>query len=431
MNYLIMSCLITDYFHKVGHKCFLVLCLSLCFSIGSEAKSIEVCQDCEYSDIQTALDSLDNNDSLFVKSGEYYVENLVIRKSIHFIGVDNPILISKSGDEILTILEDNTTVTGFTFKDVLKSYLKERSAIRVKQKKNFNIYDNTIIDCFFGIYLEHAKNGTVSNNKIYGNATTEAESGNAIHAWYSDNLTIIDNLLEGHRDGIYFEFVNNSKIHNNVSQFNKRYGLHFMFSNDDKYTHNKFHKNGVGVAVMFSRRIEMTDNTFSHNWGQTSYGLLLKEIYDAEINRNVFNNNTIGIFVEGSNRINYKNNDFKRNGWAIKFSGGCETNIISKNNFLHNSLDLIVNTKMNDNSFIGNYWSAYSGYDLDKNGIGDVAHYPVKLFSYIINEVPEAIILMRSLFVDLINYTEKVSPMFTPKDVSDIEPLMKLVDHGL
>jgi nitrous oxidase accessory protein len=175
---------------------------------------------------------------------------------------------------------------------------------------------------------------------------------------------------------------------------------------------------------MFSRRIEMRRNIFEKNWGRSAYGLLLKEIYDAEILNNKFKENTIGIFVEGSNRINYHFNDFNRNGWALKFSGGCEDNEISQNNFIDNSLDLVVNTKLSSNRFYKNYWSEYSGYDLDKDQLGDVPHYPVKLFSYVLDKAPEAIVLMRSLFVDIINFSEKISPVFTPKDVMDDSPLM-------
>jgi nitrous oxidase accessory protein len=79
---------------------------------------------------------------------------------------------------------------------------------------------------------------------------------------------------------------------------------------------------------------------------------------------------------------------------------------------------------LNDNSFNGNYWSDYTGYDLDKNGFGDVPYRPVKLFSYIVNQTPEAIVLMRSLFVDIINFSEKVSPVFTPDALIDKSPSM-------
>ena len=38
------------------------------------------------------------------------------------------------------------------------------------------------------------------------------------------------------------------------------FGLHFMFSNNDKYEENVFTRNGAGVAVMFSKFIYMYKN---------------------------------------------------------------------------------------------------------------------------------------------------------------------------
>ena len=198
-----------------------------------------------------------------------------------------------------------------------------------------------------------------------------------------------------------------------------------MFSNDDVYTNNTFENNGAGVAVMFSKRIKMHNNIFRKNWGTAAFGMLLKEINDAEIYGNTFEENTIGINIEGSNRIDYKNNSFIRNGWAVKILGACYTNTFTNNNFLYNSFDLSYNGKLNDNVFDQNYWSDYTGYDLDKNGIGDIPYRPVKLFSYIVNRTPETIVLLRSLFMDIIDFSEKVSPVFTPDDLKDTNPLMK------
>ena len=64
---------------------------------------------------------------------------------------------------------------------------------------------------------------------------------------------------------------------------------------------------------------------------------------------------------------------------------------------------------------------------LDKDGIGDVPYRPVKLFSYIVNRTPETIILLRSLFIDIIDFSEKVSPVFTPDNLLDNNPLIKRI----
>ena len=64
---------------------------------------------------------------------------------------------------------------------------------------------------------------------------SEQQIGNGIHAWKSDSLIIAGNRIHGHRDGIYFEFVTHSVIWRNISEMNIRYGLHFMFPNNDAY----------------------------------------------------------------------------------------------------------------------------------------------------------------------------------------------------
>ncbi|RZV59185.1 MAG: nitrous oxide reductase family maturation protein NosD, partial [Flavobacteriaceae bacterium] len=191
---------------------------------------------------------------------------------------------------------------------------------------------------------------------------------------------------------------------------------------------NIFENNGAGVAVMFSKGIKMYNNIFRENWGSASYGMLLKEINDAEIKGNLFEENTIGINIEGSNRIVYKNNEFRNNGWAIKVRGACYTNEFVNNNFLYNSFDIAYNSKVNDNIFYSNFWSNYTGYDLNKDGIGDVPYRPVKLFSYIVNRTPETIILLRSLFIDIIDFSEKVSPVFTPDKLLDHNPSIKKLE---
>ncbi len=389
------------------------------------AKQIEVCSTCEIKTIKEAILIAENGDVIFIKSGIYKEHGVIlIDKSIKIIGIGNPVIDGENKETILKIKADNFSIEGLTIINVGQSYTKDFAAILVSKSNHFTIKNNIIKKAFFGILIEKSHFGTVENNDISSNAKDQASSGNGIHLWHSSNMIIKNNTLHGLRDGIYFEFVKKSKIFNNYSFDNLRYGLHFMFSNNNEYFDNIFTKNGAGVAVMFSKFIKMHHNKFIENWGSASYGLLLKEIYDADIENNTFEQNTIGLNVEGSTRINYKKNTFLRNGWAVKIVGACYENDFSQNNFLHNALDLSYNSKINTNKFDNNYWSDYTGYDLDKNGIGDVPYRPVKLFSYIVHNTPETIILLRSLFVDIINFSEKVSPVFTPDNLVDNNPLM-------
>lgn len=386
--------------------------------------TLVVCHSCQITKIVTAIEKAKDGDTVLVKSGIYREGNLLIDKSITFIGEGAPVLDGEGKGEIVTIVADKVVMVGFVVQHVGTSYIKDQAGIRVKKANHCRISNNQLYDTFFGIYLEHTNNTVVENNLIIGEAVQEMSSGNAVHVWYGKNALITNNEIRKHRDGIYLEFVDNSRVEYNLSEGNLRYGLHFMFSNDDAYTNNIFRNNGAGVAVMFSRRISMYENRFEYNWGQAAYGLLLKEILDAEIHHNVFRENTIGIYVEGSNRIKYTHNELIGNGWALKVSGGCLDNVLENNNFIRNSFDVSLNSAVNNNQIDGNYWSSYSGYDLDRDGVGDVPYFPVKLFSYVVNKTPEAMVLLRSFFVDIINFSEKVSPVFAPAKLADNAPAM-------
>ena len=405
-------------------KLTMILVLSF-FCFASKANTFSVCPTCEVKSIKEGVSIALDFDTLLIKKGTYKEFNIVIDKPLTLLGKDYPKIDGEDKGEIITIVSDNVTIDGLFIINVGTSYTSDYAAIRVVKSKNFLIQNVVLEKLFFGIYLEKAKNGKVYHNKIIGDAVEEFNSGNGIQLWYCQNIEVEQNIVQHVRDGIYLEFSDDITIKNNLSSDNVRYGLHFMFSNDDIYENNIFENNGAGVAVMFSKKIKMLDNTFRKNWGSSSYGLLLKEINDAEISGNTFEENTTGITIEGSNRIEYKNNDFINNGWALKVRGACYTNTFTGNNFKYNSFDISYNSKLNDNLFDQNYWSSYTGYDLDKNGIGDVPYRPVKLFSYIVNRTPETIILLRSLFMDIIDFSEKVSPVFTPDNLLDANPSMK------
>ena len=406
---------------------FLII-LFLLFGSTIKATTIRTCSTCVNSSIKEAVKLATDGDTVVVEEGIYNETLIEVTKSIHIIGVAFPTIDANNKSEsIFVVNATDFSIQGFQFVNIATSYTKEVAAIFVSFGKNFLLKDNKFVNTFYAFILQNAKYGVVKNNQISGSFKDESSAGNGIHVWKSTNLRIENNSIVGMRDGIYFEFVGNSFISDNHSEGNLRYGLHFMFSNNNEYHHNEFKNNGAGVAVMFSKFINMHHNTFHYNWGSASYGLLLKEINDAEIKNNIFEQNTIGINIDGCNRIDYEENHFIRNGWAIKFTGGCYTNSFKYNNFQHNSFDLSYNTRLNDNKFEANYWSEYTGYDLDKDGIGDVPFRPVKLFSYIVNETPETLILLRSLFIDIINFSEKVSPVFTPDDLMDEMPLMEAI----
>lgn len=408
--------------------CNILGLILLCATVSG--KVLEVGKDKKYGTLREAISSAVSGDTLHVYPGTYKEGALEIDKPLALIGIDHPVLDGENEHSLLRVVADSVVIRGLTLKDVGISYVDDLSAIRIVKSSHCIIESNRLINAFFGIYLERSKDCVIRNNHILGYPEHEMNSGNAIHLWYSSRNLIEGNHTEGHRDGIYLEFVDNSVVKGNLVENNLRYGLHFMFSDNDDYLGNTFISNGAGVAVMFSKNIRMVDNRFLDNWGGSSYGLLLKDITDSEIRSNLFKKNTIGIYGEGAIRITISGNDFIRNGWALNILGSCNDNTIRHNNFVNNTFEVSTNSKRNHNNYDGNYWSENRGsYDLDRDGISDVPYRPVKLFSFMMANMESSTILMRSLLVDLINHAEKVAPVITPHNLMDHIPLMNRIEH--
>lgn len=408
---------------------FCLLVAGFFVPVVSSAKTLEVCSSCTFKTIKKGIEAALDGDVVKVKKGVYQEVNIHVNKSITLKAEPGAVIDGQNQDEILRIVADGVTIDGFEIINVGTSSLRDHAAVRIKESNNFVVQNLTIKKPFFAIFLEKSNNGIVRNNKITGTAVSEFGAGNGIHIWYSHNNKILNNEIHRMRDGIYLEFSDENTIQHNHSENNVRYGLHFMFCHNNSIKYNAFISNGAGIAIMFSKKMIATHNVFKNNWGATAYGMLLKEVFDSELSYNVFRKNTTGINVEGSNRIIYKHNDFISNGWAVNSRGANYDNKFTKNNFLSNAFDLSYNGPMNGNLFNENYWSDYNGYDLNRDGYGDVPYRPIKLFSYLVQKTPQAIILLRSMFIDIVDFSEKVSPVFTPDNLVDEKPSIKRIKH--
>jgi nitrous oxidase accessory protein len=402
----------------------LLFLLLLCIS-SLQAQKLEVGINKPYKTIKQALKASKVGDTVLVYKGIYKEGNLRIDKKIVFLGKDFPVLDGQKKVEVLSIHADSVIVKGFRVINSGFGALEDPCGIKVYNKSFVVIEGNQLDDNFFGIYIQNGRNCIVKNNTIIAYGKEEQQIGNGIHAWKSNDLQIIGNTIKGHRDGIYFEFVYDSVIWRNIATNNIRYGLHFMFSSNDSYLTNIFRNNGAGVAVMFSKNVTMINNYFDENWGASSYGLLLKEISDSYIHSNHFKNNTSAIYMEGTNRIKIEKNVFQSNGWAMKIQASCMDNEIVNNNFQGNTFDMGTNGSLVLNTFNNNYWDKYEGYDINKDGLGDIPYHPLSLFSVLVEKNPSAMLLFRSFMITLLDKSEKVLPSITPDNFVDKAPLMK------
>ncbi len=378
-----------------------------------------------YETIHSALAIARSGDTIFIQEGIYAESNLSIDKPLSIIGIGYPILDGQHACEIFTVTASDVTIRGFEIRNSGQLSTLDVAGIKVLSADRVVIEGNRLRDCNFGIYFSNCNDCHVLRNDVQGIIKEEQNSGNGIHLWKCSRALVAENHLTGQRDGIYFEFVTDSEVRYNNSEQNLRYGLHFMFSHNDHYHHNWFHHNGAGVAVMYSRQVQMTENEFGYNWGGSAYGLLLKDISDSHIWKNNFEHNSAGVYMEGASRIILEQNQFRENGWALRVQASCDANVIRQNNFFGNSFDVSTNGSLVLNSFDSNYWDRYEGYDLNRDGVGDVPFRPVSLYAVVVERMPYGLMLMRSFMVYLMDKAEKIIPSLTPEQLMDEKPAMK------
>ncbi|WP_158508897.1 nitrous oxide reductase family maturation protein NosD [Gemmatirosa kalamazoonensis] len=364
---------------------------------------------------------------IVIRAGTYREPTLHVTRAVTIVGEGLPTLDGENAREIMVVTARDVTVRGVRFARVGTAFTEDRAALRVRDTGGCTIADNRFDDTFFGVYLANVAGCRIERNVLSARKTGESASGNGIHLWSARDVVIADNQIRGHRDGIYFEFVRASTVERNVSERNLRYGLHFMYSDSCRYLDNTFRANGSGVAVMYTKQVVMRGNRFEDNRGGAAYGLLLKEIGDPVLEGNTFARNTVGLMADGTTRLLASRNVFASNGWGVRLMSNVQDSRFDANDFSANTFDVATSGRDATAAFAGNWFDAYRGYDLDRDGRGDVPHRPVRLFSLLVARYEPSMVLLRSFFVDLLDVAERGIPSLTPDAVVDAHPAMRPV----
>lgn len=400
----------------------LALALAVCAPSARAQRTIVVKGG---ASIASAIRTARAGDRIVLSRGLYQEPTIIIDRPLTLTGETGAVIDGAKATHILRIEADDVTVRGLRFQNVAPSHVEDRAAIRAGEVRRCIIEDNQIDNAYFGVYLAGTSHCRITRNVLTARGTSEDSSGNGIHLWTARDIEVTGNRVAGHRDGVYLEFVHDSRVVDNVSSGNIRYGLHFMYSDDCHYERNVFRANGAGVAVMYTHRVSMTSNRFEASWGAAAYGLLLKEVYDATLDGNRFAGNTAGLVADGATRLIARRNRFENNGWAVRILASTQDASFTDNVFASNTFDVASNSRQATSRFAGNYWDEYRGYDLDRDGTGDVPHRPVRLFSMIVANNEPALVLLRSPISAVLDAAERAFPTLTPATLADASPRMR------
>lgn len=368
-----------------------------------------------------------------------YRERIRITRPVTLIGVGRPVIDGGGSGDIIEIAAPDVTFKGFTVRNTGIDLDKENAAIRVLAPRAV-IEDNILEDILFGIDLREAPGSIVRANRIGGKELDIARRGDGLRLWRADNTLVENNQIHDGRDAILW-YSKGVTIRGNTS-YDCRYGLHLMFSDDVTIEDNRLERNSVGIYLMYSAGIELRRNLLVSNRGPSGYGIGLKEADRFVVVDNIISGNRVGIYIDGSPFTAKQPGTFTRNTIAcndigLTFLPSARNNEFVDNNFIDNIEQVSVAGRgnLNANRFWiedrGNFWSDYTGYDQNQDGIGDFVHESQTLFENMMDKEPRLRLFLFSPAQQAIEFVGRAVPAVRPeaKFVDEV-PLMRPVIIG-
>ncbi len=368
--------------------------------------------------LQPLIDAASRGDTIIPPPG-VYAGPVIIDEGITLDG-QNKVTIDGGGKGSIIYLDtDGASIRNLRLINSGESHNDIDSAIQVRG--NFNVIkDNVIEDTLFGIDLGQAENNIIRRNKISSKKTEIGMRGDAIRLWYSFNNKIVDNEIVDSRDFVVWYSNDNIIRGNRVS--GGRYSLHFMYSRYNLVENNHFFNNSTGIFLMYSDGLVIRNNYIASATGAAGVGIGFKETSDITIENNQIFYCATGLYIDVSpydpETTNVmKDNVIAFNGIAVRFLNDWKGNQFSGNNFKGNITQVVVSGggSANRNEWQGNYWDDYEGFDIDKDGTGDT---PYELYAYadrLWMDVPQAQFFMGSIFLEVIDFLERLAPFSEPK----------------
>ena len=395
-------------------------------SFASESK---VDTSSQYPSFQKLIDEAKEGDTITPPAGTYSGP-VVIDKPLIIDG-KNGVTINAGGKGTVILLDTD----GATIKNLHLTHSGESANdidAGVQVRGNYNIIkDNVIDDCLFGVDLQQSSNNVVKRNTISSLDRFEmGQKGDSVRLWYSFKNKIIDNITFNVRDMVVWYSADN-EIKGNTGR-DSRYSLHFMYSRYNLVEGNKYYNNAVGIFLMYSDGIIVRDNFIAHASGPTGMGIGFKETSELIIENNIIMYCASGLYIDMSpfqpDTINdFNNNLIAYNGIGIRFLSNQPGNVFKHNQFAGNLTQVVVSggKTADANTWEGNYWSDYEGFDRNKDNEGDT---PYELYAYadkLWRDVPGAQFFKGSPILETLDFLEQLAPFSEPSLlVRDKKPVM-------
>jgi nitrous oxidase accessory protein len=378
----------------------------------------------EASPLQARLDSAPAGGTVEVEPG-VYVGDLIVDRPLRLVGRGRPLLVGSGRGSVVRVRADGVTVEGFRIDGRRGGDLSRDSSGVHSSSRRTTLRELEIQDALFGVYLREANDAVVERCRIRGIPGRDpGEKGSGIHAYNMEGFRFEANEVWDVRDGLYLQNASKGSVLHNVAR-DVRYGLHYMFSDDNVFEGNSFENGAAGTAIMYSERIVFRRNRFLRNRGFASVGLLFQGCDDVLAEDNLVADNARGVFIEGSHRITLRRNVIVGSDVALVLYDPAGGHRFEGNSFVANRSPLELVARRTDTVFLGNYWSGNSEPDLDGDGRSDRPYRLSSVFDHFRGNLTAADILADSFAAAAIGAAERAFPVLRLVPVEDPAPLAR------
>ncbi|GDX79068.1 copper-binding periplasmic protein [Deltaproteobacteria bacterium] len=294
-----------------------------------------------------------------------------------------------------------------------------------------------IVHTFLGVDLRRSNHSIIRGCTIEGREDGPIGThGDGIRLWESDHNEIVGNHLEHVRDMVAWYSEHNSFTDNVVE--GSRYGAHLMHAEGTHLERNRFIDDVVGIFVMYSRDVVITNNLVLGADGAAGMGIGVKESDALTVTHNRLLASTLGIYIDSApNRPDsfalFTDNLIAYDHMGLRFNGVRAGARFEGNNLHENHIQVAVSGggQAGAATFTGNRWSDYTGYDLDGNGVGDLPYAPRSLARSVVDRRPAAAFFDGTPAAMLLDLLAAAFPMWSPPPMfTDDAPRMGLLEHG-
>ena len=378
--------------------------------------------------LQTWLDMALPGSTLRLPAGTYRGP-ATISKPLTLEGQGKVIIDGGGKGTVLTIKSDHVTVRGLVIRASGGSHDAIDGGI-MGEGKDLLIENNVLEDVLFGISLHKTNDSVVRGNRIRSRPVDSADRGDGLRLWYSTGNRIENNDIAQIRDITVSNSPRNRYTGNTIRD--SRRAFNFLFAHRSLVEGNLLEKNSTGVIALNSEGMIIRNNRILHAMDTSGAGIALKETSAALVQGNEIVHCAHGIMADSPmnpiNRIVFIDNVIAHNITGIYFYGAKGGHIAINNTFKSNLWPVTIigdGDPMND-TWWGNSWDTYEGFDLDGDGFGDKPHELHAWADRIWLETPSATFFRNSPVLELLDFLERLAPFSSPSLIlRDTAPRMR------